>query len=272
MTNAQELEHPDGFDYIEGSPHLKDPELRRLVERSLAGAVKERVRELGRCQVLEVGAGHGVFTDVMLDAGAVVTVTEMSGPSARAIKRKYAAHPLVEVVHDETGTWIRDTKERFDVVACISVLHHIPDYVEFFRSAVGVTRPGGSFVSWQDPTWYPRRDTRTHQTEKAFYYLWRVQQGDLRRGLSTRLRRIRGELDEANPADMSEYHVVRSGVDDKSLLALAHRHYRHAELKRYWSSQSTLGMRMGRHWNLPTNFALVATGREVGDPDLVREP
>jgi SAM-dependent methyltransferase len=259
--NAQEQAHPDDFDYTAGSPHLKHPQLRSRVEQSLREVVAERSESGAPCRVLEVGAGHGDFTALFLDAGAHVTVTEMSGPSADRIARRYDGNPRIEVVHDESATWANSTDQRFDVVAALSVLHHIPDYLAFFDTAARLINPGGSFVSWQDPTWYPRRRRSTHRAEQASYYLWRVQQGELRRGLATRIRRLRGVYDETNSADMSEYHVVRSGVDEQALVMRADKYFASVELTEYWSTQSTLGQRLGEQRNLPNTFALVARGR-----------
>jgi SAM-dependent methyltransferase len=260
-SNAQEDAHPHDFDYVEGSPHLKHPTLRTRVEDSLRELVAEQLTARGRCRVLEVGAGHGGFTEVLLAAGADVTVTEMSGPSAEAIAARYDGDPRVTVVYDPNATWADETSEQFDLVACISVLHHIPDYVAFLESMVRLTSDGGSFVSWQDPTWYPRRTLVTHRAEQASYFAWRARQGDLKRGLQTRVRRLRGVYDETNSADMSEYHVVRSGVDQLALQQCAQQHYASVQLVYYWSTQSGLGQRLGDRWNLPNTFALVARDR-----------
>lgn len=260
-SNAQEVEHHADFDYVEGSPHLKHADLRARVEQNLRALITERVVATGACQVLEVGAGHGGFTSVLLGAGATVTITEMSKPSADSLKERFAGDQRVKIVYDPDAVWASETAERFDMVACLSVLHHIPDYIAFFESAAELTRDGGCFVSWQDPTWYKRRSAMTHRSEKAFYYLWRIGQGDLRRGLSTRIRRIRGIYDESNAADMSEYHVVRDGVDELLLEKHAKPLYEHVEIIRYWSTQSNLGQRVMSRRNLPTNFALVARGR-----------
>ncbi len=97
----------------------------------------------------------------------------------------------------------------------------------------------------------------------GWYYVWRVQQGHLRRGLSTRLRWLRGAIDETNPSDMSEYHVMRDGVDEQKLAELARERYDDVELVYYWSNQSTLGHRFGTKLNLPSTFALIAKNRRV---------
>jgi len=263
QSNAQEGGHPSDFDYVEGSPHLKHPELRAQVESSLQELVRDRVSAKGGCRVLEVGAGHGEFTSVLLEAGAEVTMTEMSRPSADRLTDRFSGDDRVSIVYDPEAAWASQTQERFDLVACISVLHHIPDYVGFLKSAAALTEPGGSFVSWQDPTWYARRSRATRAAEQLAYYAWRVRQGEVLRGVKTRVRRIRGIYDEKLFEDMSEYHVVRAGVDDELLADRARQLYDDVELIRYWSTQSTRGQRWGNRWQLPTTFALVARGRKA---------
>jgi SAM-dependent methyltransferase len=260
-ANSQEAFHARDFDYVNGSPHLKHADLRQRVERSLRDLVDERKAATGQCRVLEVGAGHGDFTGVLRAAGAAVTVTEMSRPSADRISARFTGDHLVDVVYDPTATWADQTDDRFDVVACISVLHHIPDYAAFLTTAARLTRSDGCFVSWQDPTWFPRRGGLTHRVDQASYFAWRIGQGNLGQGLQTRIRRLRGVLDEANPNDMTEYHQVRSGVDELELERLARASYADVELTYYWSTQSALGQRLGARRNLPNTFALVARGR-----------
>lgn len=259
--NLQEVVHGEGHDYVAGSPHLRHQHLRARVVESLQGAVGQVLAVEPTCRVLEVGAGHGEFTAALRDAGATVTVTEMSGPSAEVLAAKYGDDPLVEIIHDLDGSWLESSDRSFDVIACISVLHHIPDYMAFLELAASRTRPGGSIVSWQDPLWYPRRSRVNRAADKGAYFAWRMTQGELRRGIATRIRRIRGVVDESNPSDMVEYHVVRSGVDEQAVEDLLRNHFTDVAIHVYWSTQSTLGQRIGDRFGRPTTFGVEATGR-----------
>jgi hypothetical protein len=96
--------------------------------------------------------------------------------------------------------------------------------------------------------------------DKAAYYAWRLGQGDLTKGVGTRLRRARGVLDESNPADMVEYHVVRDGVDDVALQQLLEGAFRSTELWTYWSTQAPLLQSGGSRLGARTTFGL--TGRD----------
>jgi 2-polyprenyl-3-methyl-5-hydroxy-6-metoxy-1,4-benzoquinol methylase len=261
MTNFQEIAHPQGHDYAAGSPHLKHAGLRAAVESSLIREA-ERIRTRnGTCRVLEVGAGHGSFTAVLRNADADVTVTEMSQPSAAFLRLRFAGDPHVRVVDDFDGSWVSETDDRFDLVVAISVLHHIPDYLAAVSRYADITEPGGDFLSWQDPLWYARVPRQTLIASKAAYFAWRVGQGNLLRGLATRLRRLRGILDEDQVSDMSEYHVVRNGVDEEALAALVASAFSETRMIRYWSTQGGLLQRAGDRLRLESTFALVARGR-----------
>lgn len=75
----------------------------------------------------------------------------------------------------------------------------------------------------QDPLWYPR-----------------VGHGDLKSGAATRLRRLRGRIDEGDPRDMVEYHVVRQGVDEQAVCKILREHFASVELIPYWSNQQSI--------------------------------
>ena len=261
MTNIQEVAHPVGYNYANGSPHLKHDDLRGWIDASLRREIDRIRMRHDRCRVLEIGAGHGTFTTVLRLAGASVTVTEMSGPSARYLQRTFADDPDVRVVFDANGLWVFDTDDRFDLVVAISVLHHIPDYLAAVARYADVTEAGGSFISWQDPSWYPRQSRRTLLASRAAYLAWRLGQGNLSRGLSTRIRRLRGILDEMQVSDMSEYHVVRRGVDEDALASLLRQRYAETITTTYWSTQAGPLQTIGRHLRLGGTFALLARDR-----------
>jgi len=136
QQNLQQAAHDVGHDYEIGSPHLAHPQLRNAILGRIRELVGEQFAQKGRCRVLEVGAGHGAFTDHVLAMGAEVTVTEMSRPSLEVLRQRYQANPNVTLVLDEDGDGVFDG--TFDLVLCVSVLHHIPDYVAFVRGATKV--------------------------------------------------------------------------------------------------------------------------------------
>jgi hypothetical protein len=106
--------------------------------------------------------------------------------------------------------------------------------------------------------------------DRGAYLVWRLGQGEVRRGLATRWRRIRGVYDETEASDMVEYHVVRKGVDEKALEALLRRNFDRVTLWTYWSTQSPRLQRFGynrKGWD--SDFGLTAIGRtEAGRSSL----
>ena len=141
----------------------------------------------------------------------------MSPASAAVLRERFRGDAHVVVEDDPDGDWVFRTTSSFDLSVCISVLHHIPDYLRTVGRLVDVLSPAGSFVCWQDPTWYPGMRWSVRALSTGSYFAWRVGRGDLARGLGTRLRRLRRRYDETDPADMAEYHVVRNGVDQEAL-------------------------------------------------------
>ena len=99
----------------------------------------------------KIGAGHGTFTHTLIEAGATVTVTEASRASADHLAREFAGDDRVHVVHDESGEFLLDQSERWDLAVLISVVHHIPDYLAFFRGLQEVVAEGGAIFTVQDP-------------------------------------------------------------------------------------------------------------------------
>ena len=266
VTAQQEEFYSADRDYAVGSPHIRHHDLRCRIVGAIQDVVREQLDRHGRCRVLEVGAGHGTFTEHLVATGAEVVVTEVSEPSSRTLRQRFRHNDRVEVRYDRSGGG--SGGGPFDVVVCLSVLHHIPDYLAAVRGHVAQLAPGGTFVSFQDPLLYARRSRPSLLFERSLYLLWRCTQGELRRGLGACLRRAGGRFDESEPSDMVEYHVVRDGVDEQALRALLAATFDRVELVTYWSAQAGWAQRAGR-FAAPTTFGLVARGRRV-DPDPSR--
>lgn len=266
MPSMQELQqglHGAGHDYAIGSPHLRHFAVRSMIVDQLQDIVREILDKNGRCRVLELGAGHGTFTDSLIAAGATVEVTEMSKPSAAVLRDRFRHVPAVTIIDDPTGVQAVDGGE-VDLVVCLSVLHHIPDYLRSVSGMVGRVAPGGAFVSFQDPLWYPRREWWDRKIERAFYLAWRIPKGDLARGFSTLSRRARGVWDEENPSDMVEYHVMRDGLDEVALERLLRRYFEDTRLVKYWSTQGDWAQSFGARVCRPNTFGFVAKIRYSG--------
>jgi SAM-dependent methyltransferase len=256
--NSQEAYYVDGIDYRKGSPHLSDLALHERLVEVLRQTVKKIADKGLPLRVLEVGAGHGGFTEPALALGCEVTAVDLSGAAAEELRRRFGMNPKLEVIYDPDGS-LQGVGEDYTLLMLVSVLHHIPDYMAFLREASQRIAPGGALLTLQDPMWYSRHRA-AHLAERASYFTWRLGQGNLTRGLQTRLRRVRGTLDETNLSDMVEYHVVRDGVDEERIRSFARGAFTEFELIPYWSSQLGVAQRLGERSGLHSSFGAVAHG------------
>ena len=259
MQSLQEATYDRSHDYLSGSPHLKHAHLRHHLLELVRKEIKaQRQVPPG---VLEVGGGHGGYTEAVLAYGCPVTATEMSAPSVGRLRETYGLNPRFSALFDPDGSLEVLGDQTFSVVLCASVVHHIPDYVAFLQGPVfDHLTPGGSLVTVQDPLWYPTLPKLDAGLTKIGYFCWRVPRGNYLRGASTRLRRLRGIYDEDSPHDMVEYHVVRQGVDQDSIVSALAPRFESISLVRYWSSQSPTWQRIGHRLGRHNTFATVASG------------
>jgi glycosyltransferase involved in cell wall biosynthesis/SAM-dependent methyltransferase len=258
--NFQESFYNAEINYREGSPHLAHP----LLYERLVSVVREQVASVAAAKlpldVIEIGAGHGGFTEPMLAAGCRVTALEMSQASVSRLNTLFAENPSFECIYNPDGT-LNCLTDDFSIAACVSVLHHIPDYMAALQDLTDRIRAGGSLVILQEPLWYPRTRNVALRLNRLGYLSWRVRQGSLRRGIATEIRRVRGYYDESNPSDMVEYHIVRHGVDEQAISDFLLSRFKDVRVIPYWSNQSDLVQKLGQRLGLDNTFGVVASGR-----------
>ena len=104
------------------------------------------VADLGD-DVLEIGPGPGLTTDLLRSRTARVTCVEIDGALAAALADRLAG-TNVEVIHgDATDTGL--AADRFSAATCFAMLHHVPSPEEqdqIFAELYRVLRPGGVFI------------------------------------------------------------------------------------------------------------------------------
>jgi SAM-dependent methyltransferase len=95
--------------------------------------------------VLEIGAGPGLVTDLLVERAPKVTAVELDIDLADALRARLAGDSRVEVVAaDATALPLPD--DRFSAAACFTMLHHIPELDLQDRALAElarVLRPGG---------------------------------------------------------------------------------------------------------------------------------
>lgn len=124
---------------------LASPGWKQYLERDLLPWVLGST-DLGT-DVLEVGPGPGLTTDLLRARTTRLVALEIDGDLASALSSRLAA-TNVEVVHgDATATGL--PANRFSAVTCFTMLHHVPT-PELQDRLLGevhrVLRPGGTFI------------------------------------------------------------------------------------------------------------------------------
>jgi SAM-dependent methyltransferase len=271
MQEKQEFVYSAETDYRAGSPHL----VHHVLYDRLVGILRQTLRDLKAAglplSVLEIGAGHGGYTEPALAAGCHVTAVEMSRPSLARLAENFGANPNFKGVFDPDGT-LSEIGGEFSLILYVSVLHHIPDYLEALTQASSRLVPGGALLSLQDPIWYPRQSKVSRGMNRAGYYAWRLPRGNWRRGIGAVMRRTRETLDEDNPSDMVEYHVVRNGVDESAIRDLLLKDFAAVQVIPYWSNQSGAVQWIGTRLRLRNTFGILATGLSRSEPQRGGQP
>jgi len=124
---------------------LSSPRWAEMLETDLLPWVLS-VGDLGD-DVLEVGPGPGLTTDLMRSRVRRLTAVEVDGDLAGELAARLAG-TNVDVIHgDATDTTLE--ANRFSAAFCFSMLHHMPttgDQDRLFAEVARVLRPGGLFV------------------------------------------------------------------------------------------------------------------------------
>jgi SAM-dependent methyltransferase len=124
---------------------LSSPEWAGMLETDLLPWIED-AGDLGE-DVLEVGPGPGLTTDLLRQRVARLTVVE-ADPALAAPLRDRLAHTGVHVICGDAADSGLES-DRFSAVTCFSVLHHVPspEHQDRIFAEVGrVLRPGGVFV------------------------------------------------------------------------------------------------------------------------------
>ena len=264
LANATIYDSEATRHYVEGAPHLKHAALRELYGRLVLRAYDHVAANNHPVTVLDLGAGEGSATRVLLELGAQVTAVDVSESQLQALQCACANYQGLEVCQAEAIDALQQFQaagRRFDLVVALSFLHHIPDYLEVIRNACALLTRRGTFFSFQDPLKYDRLDPFVRSFGFVAYYSWRVLQGDVVGGAKRRLRRTRGIYLAQSPEDNVEYHVIRGGVDQQAIVALFQSLDFQCEIVPYFSTQSRFWQALGSKLGLKNTFAVLARAR-----------
>lgn len=97
--------------------------------------------------VLEIGPGPGLTTDLLRKLAPAVTAVELDASLAAHLRERLAG-TQVEVVHADAAR-SPFVDGRFSAVVCFHMLHHVTSVAEqdaVFAEVARVLRPGGAFL------------------------------------------------------------------------------------------------------------------------------
>jgi len=95
--------------------------------------------------VLEVGAGHGTFTE-LIAAGRDVVATELSQRCVATLHDRFDGHPGVAVLSTDVAGAV--SHGPFDAAVLINVLEHIEDDDRALLDLAPALAPGGRLILW----------------------------------------------------------------------------------------------------------------------------
>ncbi len=93
--------------------------------------------------ILEVGAGHGTFSEQLADLGPLVS-SEPSERAFRVLQERLRERPDITVVNQDLATATAD--RQFGAIVMINVLEHIEDDGEALSQVFAGLEPGGRFA------------------------------------------------------------------------------------------------------------------------------
>jgi SAM-dependent methyltransferase len=124
---------------------LSSPEWAAMLETDLLPWIRA-AGELGD-DVLEIGPGPGLTTDLLRHRVARLTAVEVDGTLAAALRERLSGTNVDVICTDATESGL--DPDRFSAATCFSMLHHMAapaDQDRLFAELNRVLRPGGVFV------------------------------------------------------------------------------------------------------------------------------
>jgi 2-polyprenyl-3-methyl-5-hydroxy-6-metoxy-1,4-benzoquinol methylase len=96
--------------------------------------------------VLDVGCGSGIATQLLAEAGANVTAIDLTSWAVETTRKRLAAFGLEGDVRQADAELLPFPDSSFDLVFSWGVIHHSSDMEQALRELVRVLRPGGELV------------------------------------------------------------------------------------------------------------------------------
>jgi ubiquinone/menaquinone biosynthesis C-methylase UbiE len=260
-ANIKEYKLSKTNNYIHGAPHLKHKKLFNLFEQ-LAFELFNPKTSYRKLSVLDLGAGEGSSTRFFLRYNFDVFAVDSSLSQLNELRKKCKKDSgnLTTIKADVFSAleMFETKKVNFDIIVLNSFLHHIPDYLELIRRSSRILKKNGKIFTYQDPVKYSTLSFFESIISNTFYFLWRIFQGDVIRGVMRKLRRMRGVYLEDSIFDNAEYHVTRGGVDQFAIIELLKSNNFDTKIVYYFSTQNSILQKIGSALQIKNTFSILA--------------
>ncbi len=97
-------------------------------------------------ELLEVGAGHGTFTEILAKTAARVVATDMSQRCVDVLRGRLSEDANVEILQGDIDT--ASAYSPFDAAILINVLEHIEDDDSALSELFNLLKPNGRLILW----------------------------------------------------------------------------------------------------------------------------
>lgn len=115
----------------------------RYIDARQQEVVREELGDLDGRRVLEIAAGTGRFTELLVDAGADVVVVDIS---RGMLERNRDRNPAASYVHG-SGTDLPLPAASVDACLTVNALNHVPGHWRVVEEVFRVLSTGGRFVA-----------------------------------------------------------------------------------------------------------------------------
>jgi 2-polyprenyl-3-methyl-5-hydroxy-6-metoxy-1,4-benzoquinol methylase len=265
LQSNKEVHRLEAEIYDSIHPELFGPWEQRRIARDLDFIAPHLADRPEPC-VLDIGCGTGNLTLKFLKRGYRVKAVDLSPEMLHRLCSKVSPPDAerLEVVEGDAEEILSDTEahETYDIIACSSVLHHLPDYRSVLARALCQLRPGGVLYVCHEPL--PRMRTGSHTGASALLAKV-VRQVDVLYILARKLLVYAiHSLTTQKPFrridhSWSDYHL-RTGIDPQEILVeLQSLGARTLRFETYRSYHSSLISRLDSYFPLsaPSHFRFI---------------
>jgi ubiquinone/menaquinone biosynthesis C-methylase UbiE len=129
----------------------------RHTKRAIEAIFDKQVGQVDN--LLEVGCGPGVWTDIMLQHAKKVTLFDISEEMLKVARNKYRTNANVKAFVQ--GDYIADANklsEKFDVIFSARALEYMSDKKKMVTQSHELLKPGGSLIIiTKNPEWHDKK-------------------------------------------------------------------------------------------------------------------